>query len=357
MPGGRLERRGGEPTSLIAGLRSSSASRAGSHRPCGSGRRRRRCAAALGRRLPGSRSISSIICRPIAMPSSTRARLMASLLALGRQGLDAVLRAVAHEARRHPQDALDRLAVPGEGGEQGHVLRRRARSAASRLSGRVPRRHRAPERGSRPPAPRRPRPRRRASPAAATPASSGTPVSSSTTCCASSSVIVGSLRRRARLLDARLGAAALVGVLQVHRAPLRALAPLELAAVVGDLFGQRRPRRGRSARASRGRCAPGRVSPQTPQRTASGSLAATPQLLQIATGWRSASSSAMRSASWNVMSSRLLRHEAVHRLVDHRVGDHAVALLQRQAQDAGARDALDLRRHAQSCAPPPRAST
>ena len=150
---------------------------------------------------------------PAGDASSTRARLMASGSARP-PGLRCGLRAVAHEAGRHPR--MRATAMPcGQAREEGHVLRIACDQPLLSLS-----RSFVPGCWSglcfRSQVLRRTRPRPPRRPVAAIPESRGTPVSSSTTCCASSSVMVGSLRRRPSSRCAP-GAPALVGVFRVHR--------------------------------------------------------------------------------------------------------------------------------------------
>ena len=99
------------------------------------------------------------------------------------------------------------------------------------------------------------------------------------------------------------------------------------------------------------------VPPQTPQATGRLSVAVTPHLTHIEIGCDFARSSATASASADRGVRGVLRHEPLHRVVDHGVRDDRSAPFDREAQDPRARDALDRAAERASSVLRPRASS
>ena len=146
------------------------------------------------------------------------------------------------------------------------------------------------------------------------------------------------------LFDARLDAAPLIGVLHGPEAFPRVLRPAQLAPVVGGLLLEaafhlgdlldhlRRDHlevRGAADGALHGAALRGRDAARPAHRHRTG----------------------LRPLERDRLSQRLgrrrgaLRHEPIHRVVDHRVGDHRMSLFEGQPKDAGTSDPLDLLGH------------
>ena len=146
------------------------------------------------------------------------------------------------------------------------------------------------------------------------------------------------------LFDTRLDAAALIGVLHGPEALPGVLRPAQLAPVVGGLLLEtaldRRDLldhllrdhleiRGAADGALHGAALRGRDAARPAHRHGAGLRPLERHRLGQRLG----------------RGRRALRHEPIHRFVDHRARDHRMPLLERQAKDAGAGDPLDLLGH------------